>query len=176
MKRILLLVLLSGLRWEGLAGAQPANDSFTNSIQLTGTNVAYSGSYDGATTEPGEPLSLAGNTVWLAWAGPTNGYASFSLSPASQALYCGVFTGPSVSQLSQVYVNPSVGGVIRFFVSAGTVYDFQICGGGDNYTFNLQFQAFNPPSDNFSNAIICRGNDTTFPAGNSLAPWGIFFH
>lgn len=158
------LFLLIAFLLPGLVCAQPANDNFTNSVQLTGINVTYAGNFDGATTEPGEPLSLATNTVWLSWMAATNGFASVNLSPAAQSQYYDVFTGSSVSQLSRVWLGSTGGGGSRFFASAGTVYDFQVCGGADNYTFNLQFQAFNPPSDNFSNAIICRGQNTTFPS------------
>ena len=44
-----------GLLCAWSASAVSPNDSFANSVQLSGTNITYSGNFVDATLEPGEP-------------------------------------------------------------------------------------------------------------------------
>src|SRR4051812_29800571 len=52
----------------GRGSAQPANDSFANRLQLTGTNITNSVSNTGATAETGEPshngTNAALSSIW----------------------------------------------------------------------------------------------------------------
>src|SRR5262249_36153863 len=57
-----LFLALSGILLSWGAAAVPANDSFSNAIQVSGTNVDFSGTFGDATLEPGEPHPYATNT------------------------------------------------------------------------------------------------------------------
>jgi hypothetical protein len=159
MRSILRIVLLSLIlsAAASVRGA-PANDNFTNSVQITDTNFTYSGNFTDATLEPGEPCPYATNTVWMSWAAPADGYADVRMASASLPQYWAVFTGGSVDHLQPVTVVP-INPSSRFLVSQGTVYYFQFSGGADNFAFSFQFQPFPPClNDNFTNATIVRGN------------------
>lgn len=151
------LVLLSVLNFS--AAAAPANDDFANSDQVSGTNITYSGNFDGATLEPGEPQPNDTNTVWMSWEAPATGYAQVVIGRAPQFQYYAVFTGLSVTNLRPVALTPlGANSIFRFVVTAGTVYHFQFSGGADNFTFYLQFYPFGPCiNDDFADAILVKG-------------------
>lgn len=157
------LVILLG----GLVSAQPTNDNFVNSAQLTGTNITYTGNFDGAAMETGEPFNGASNTIWMSWPAPSDGIATVSKATAPQYQYYGIYTGPSVDRLQSVNLVPvGYNSIYRFMVEGGTVYYFQFSGGADNVTFNLQFLPLGPSSnDNFTNALPVAGNVINYPAG-----------
>src|SRR6266446_6770480 len=116
------------------ASASPDNDAFTNSVQLTGTNITYSGTLTGATLEPGEPQPFGTNTVWVSWEAPATGYVQVA-APS----YWAVFTGPTVDHLQQVALIPRYfNNLYRFVVTERTVYHFQFSGGADIFTFSFQ--------------------------------------
>jgi hypothetical protein len=142
------------------ASAVPLNDSFSNSIQLSGTNISYSGNFVDATLEPGEPHPYGTNTVWFSWAAPATG--SVQMSATTQEFgqpAVGnpptVFTGSAVDHLQAVPAsNPG-----RFVAIAGMVYQFQVSGPQTNYQFSLQFQPYGPSAnDYFTNATLLVGN------------------
>src|SRR5215469_3994756 len=62
--------------------AQPANDNFTNAIALLGADGVIFGNNVNATTEPGEPTTVAGSpsgaSIWYSWTAPGTGTATFS--------------------------------------------------------------------------------------------------
>jgi hypothetical protein len=167
------VLTLSGLLWSWGASAAPANDSFSNSVQLSGTNITYPGSFGDATLEPGEPHPYATNTVWLSWAAPATGPVQIELEPQAfgqpQAPFpAAVFTGSTLDHLQPVQTarifsyQPDP---VRFVAMAGVVYQFQLSGPQTNYTFALQFQPYGPcTNDYFTNAIVIQGD---FPV---LAP------
>ncbi len=76
------LAVLAGLGL-GVAQAQPANDNFTNAIDLTpyGATGSTNGSNAGATIEPGEQnigvVSPVFASVWYSWTAPTNETTEF---------------------------------------------------------------------------------------------------
>lgn len=159
MKKIFMFALMAALSlWAFSMAAQPANDNFTNSDQVSGTNITYSGTFTGATLEPGELQLFGSNTVWMSWVAPATGYTQVSLAPAPQSQYYVVFTGNSVTNLSQVPLRSlSMNGNYRFTATAGTAYHFQFSGGISNFTFYLQLYPFRAcTNDNFSDAILRR--------------------
>src|ERR1039457_3552368 len=91
-----------------LSQAQPANDMFANRIVITGTNIVVTGSSVGATRETGEPYH-AGNTggasVWWSWKAPYVGTVTISTAGSSFDTLLGIYTGTSVSALTEVASN-----------------------------------------------------------------------
>jgi hypothetical protein len=89
--------------------APPANDSFAGRIILTGTNIVATGSNVGATKEPGEPPNLAGDpggaSVWWQWTAPSSDTFTISTAGSSFDTLLGVYTGSSVSVLTEVASN-----------------------------------------------------------------------
>ncbi len=158
---ILCLVALSLLSAFSASAVSP-NDSFSNSVQLSGTNVTYSGSFADATLEPGEPHPYGTNTVWLSWAAPATGAVQIEMAPQTfgqpQAPYpAAVFTGSTIDHLQAVptkqiyFYQPDP---VRFLAVEGVVYQFQLSGPQTNYQFSLSFSPYGPCiNDNFTNAI-----------------------
>ena len=71
------LAILTSSGW----GA-PANDNFANAQVITGPAGNVSGNNLGATTEPGEPPTIAGApagaSVWYSWTAPATGPVTFN--------------------------------------------------------------------------------------------------
>jgi hypothetical protein len=80
-KAYILSLMGIGLLCAWSASAVLPNDSFSNRVQLSGTNVTYSGDYGDATLEPGEPHPYGTNTVWLTWAAPATGAVYIGSGP-----------------------------------------------------------------------------------------------
>jgi thiol-disulfide isomerase/thioredoxin len=88
--------------------AQPANNMFANRTVITGTNIAATGSNVGANKEAGEPYhagASGGASVWWSWKAPTNGTATLSTAGSSFDTLLGVYTGTSVSALTEAASN-----------------------------------------------------------------------
>ena len=179
-----------GLLCAWSASAVPANDSFSNSVQLSGTNISYAGNSAEGTLEPGEPHPYGTNTVWLSWAAPATGAALIAMAPQEfgqpQSPYpAAVFTGSTLDHLQGVQTAPIYSyqaDPARFLAVAGVVYHFQLSGPLTNYTFSLQFQPYGAcTNDYFTNAVVIGG---AFPvlapqpvAGSTMEPgepahWG----
>jgi hypothetical protein len=172
------------------ASAVSPNDSFSNSVQLSGTNITYSGNFADATLEPGEPHPYATNTVWLSWAAPATGQVEIGVEPQvfgqAQAPYpAAVFTGSTLDHLQAVRTIPIYSyqpDPVRFLAIEGTVYQFQLSGPQATYQFFLQFQPYGPcTNDNFTNAIVVQGDFSVLApqpvAGATMEPgepahWG----
>jgi hypothetical protein len=153
-----------GLLCAWSASAVSPNDSFANSVQLSGTNFVYSGNFADATLEPGEPHPYGTNTVWLSWAAPATGAAqvatvvpTFGQFPSQYPP--AVFTGSTLGSLQAVRTSPVwwyQPDPVRFLAIEGVVYHFQLSGyGTTNNNFSLQFQSYGACSnDNFTNANV----------------------
>lgn len=105
--------------------AAPPNDDFVHRIERSGPHVLATAptKLSLATSEPGEPLTGSGNTVWWTWTPPTNGTVTLT----ADWLVMGVYTGDLVSNLTEV-VSPTGEPTHIFRVTGGTVY--QIAAGG----------------------------------------------
>src|ERR1017187_2061332 len=114
----------------------PPNDYFTNrtvvnavSIMLTATNVL-------ATKEPGEPNhagNAGGHSLWWTWTAPAIGTVTLKTTNSSFTTLLGVYTGSSVTNLSQVAADNgngrSGGGAqVTFNVAAATQYQIAVDG------------------------------------------------
>ena len=87
---------------------QPANDMFANRTLISGTNVLVTGSNAGATREAGEPYHAGmngGASVWWSWKAPSVGTVTISTAGSSFDTLLGVYTGSSVTALTEVASN-----------------------------------------------------------------------
>jgi uncharacterized delta-60 repeat protein len=110
----LALVLGFGLL-AGLAGAQPANDDFTNAQTITGLTGTLSGTNNGATLEPGEPTFIntddfasVDHSVWYQWTCPSNGVVAFDTFGSSFDTVLAVYTNAVVSTNAPALTNLSL--------------------------------------------------------------------
>ena len=85
------------LRWS--QAPRPANDDFTQAIELEGAEGAVEGSGQGATLEPGEWFGSAAATTWYRWTAPRDGLWLFDSGSAGRIF---VFESDSVSTLRLV--------------------------------------------------------------------------
>src|ERR1039458_9839244 len=136
------------------------NDAFADAAPVAGTNVTYYGDYSAATSEVGEPASPAPNTIWVAWAAPFTGHASYAISSNMRTGFPCVqgFTGPSLTQL-----HPLTNNRTAFLAVAGEVYYFPFSGSGGTFFFSLGETPFTTPAnDNFTNAPLVLGPGAGF--------------
>lgn len=117
------------------AGKRPPNDAFASAIALSGHSGYMAGDSAGATAESGEPLhaDMANNSVWWTWTAPALGTATFSTAGSAFDTVLAVYTGSSVSALTEVASNDDAGsgGTSRVTFNtagAGTVYRIAVAG------------------------------------------------
>jgi thiol-disulfide isomerase/thioredoxin len=135
-----------------LSQAQPANDLFANRITITGTNIVVTGSNAGATKETGEPPYIAGSSggasVWWSWKAPFAGTVTIRTAGSNFDTLLGVYTGSSLSTLSEVASNDDEnysGGIVTskmvVDVTAGETYQIAVDGySGASGSVQLQVQ------------------------------------
>ena len=149
------LVAVAGVAYLGSSGSgamnvhltltpPPANDLFANRLPAASLFYETSGSFVGATREPGEPahtnsLDFASwpQTLWWKWTAPTD--LEVSAVPVKLTAdgigftpNIGVYTGPSVSTLTSVVASAQSGGmssrVAGFQAEPGTTYQIALGG------------------------------------------------
>lgn len=135
--------------------AQPANNAFDSRTMVTGTNVVVTGSSVGATREIGEPYhagNSGGASVWWSWTAPTNGAATISTAGSSFDTVLGVYTGSTVSALTEVGSNddenyPSIiTSKVIFDVVSNQTYQIAVDGyDGASGNVRLSVQVGPPP-------------------------------
>jgi subtilisin family serine protease len=113
----------------------PANDGFSDSVDLGGgSSAAAAGTNVGATREAGEPApsaNVGGASVWYRWTAPASGAVSVSLCGSSYDSLLTVYSGSSVSGLSQLASNDDSCGLqseVSFTAGAGTTYRIAVDG------------------------------------------------
>ena len=96
------------------AWAQPVNDLFQNAVTISGQWGSIGGTNIGATAESGEPAHAgftAASSIWYKWIAPEDGEVTFDtfgstdLGGTNLDTVLAVYTGSSVSQLTQVAAN-----------------------------------------------------------------------
>lgn len=111
----------------------PANDDFSNSITLVTPDIVIATNVV-ATLEPGEPPKIAGVTgghsVWWNWTPPSDGVATINTKGSTCRTLLGVYTGDSVSNLTQVAANNGGGtdSQVSFPAAVGTKYQIAVDG------------------------------------------------
>lgn len=111
----------------------PTNDDFVNAVEITGDSGFATGDNFGAAREEGEPEHGApgGSSVWYRWTAPSSGPATFDLCDSDFDTLLAVYTGPSVSGLTQVAANDQGCGDasrVSFQASGGTTYSIAVDG------------------------------------------------
>lgn len=110
--------------------APVTNDNFSAAQPLT-TRAGVTSSFNtGATAETGEPN--AGNSVWFRWTAPAAFPAFFKTAGSNFNTVLTVYTGASLTALTQVATNDNDGEAqtsrVEFPAVAGTVYRIQVKG------------------------------------------------
>jgi hypothetical protein len=85
-----------------------SNDAFAKAYALKGTSGIISGGNVGATKEAGEPAhagNAGGKSIWYSWTPASSGTATFSTAGSSFDTIMGIYTGTSVSALTQIGFN-----------------------------------------------------------------------
>jgi hypothetical protein len=137
----------------------PANDSFTNAQVLPAAlpQSILANNYC-ATTEPGEPWIYnvrGGASIWFSWTPSTSQVVNLTTLGSDFATLLAVYTGNSISTMSQVAANNNIGNgilqsAVTFSAVAGTDYKITVDGvNGAQGTIQLNFNA--PPNDMFAN-------------------------
>jgi hypothetical protein len=156
--------------WVETTADIPSNDYFTNRTVLTGTSVTVQGNNTFATTESGEPRirGFSGNnSLWWSWTATGSGTLSLSTYASSFPNLLAVYTGSSLSNLTQVAAAVSANesgnpAQLIFPVNAGTQYQIAVDGYDGSYGIVELALAFEvdttPPSVSFSapaaNAVL----------------------
>jgi hypothetical protein len=108
----------------------PPNDNFANRLPIDGMNKTVLGRNAGATTESGEPNHAyppGDRSVWWKWNAPTNGIVTLDTIGSSFTTVLGVYTGDTVSNLTQVSSSFGQYG-LSFSALAGTNYQIAVDG------------------------------------------------
>jgi hypothetical protein len=161
----------------GGGGGGPANDMFANSQSISGGSGSTTGSNVGATKESGEPDIIAGDSggasVWYSWTAPSSGDTTITTEGSNFDTILGVFTGSSVSSLTEVTSNDDANfpldstSSVTFNAQAGTTYRIAVDGyNGPQSGLHTGSIALNwsemtgprPANDNFANGQTLPGN------------------
>ncbi len=114
-----------GLQFVGL----PSNDNFVNRIQLGGTSIHVTGDTSGATREPGEPNHAGyagGHSIWWTWTAPTSGHVTLDAFGSALTTLAAVYTGDTVSSLTNVASGNATYAAIDFDCDAGVAYQIAV--------------------------------------------------
>ena len=90
------------------AHGMPANDDFTDADVIVGSSASIVASNTAATAESGEPdhaANTAAASVWWSWTAPASGSASMDTDGSSFDTVLGVYTGATVSALTEIDSN-----------------------------------------------------------------------
>lgn len=134
----------------------PANDNFTNAIVIARPTYVTNTSSLYATAEPNEPLhagQAGGRSLWWSWTAPVNGPVYLSTRASSIDTLLAVYTGTSLSNLTQVAANDDDPAGLRtsslyFEAVAGTRYRIAVDGFngvGGNIVLALNQTVTEPP-------------------------------
>jgi secreted trypsin-like serine protease len=116
---------------------QPANDDFPAALSLTGTFDSLTGQDNAnATREVGEPDHAGiegGRSLWYTWTAPASGPTSVDTCDGDFDTTIGVYTGSSVSALSEVARDDDSclrlgGSFAQFVAQAGQTYKIAVDG------------------------------------------------
>jgi uncharacterized delta-60 repeat protein/uncharacterized repeat protein (TIGR01451 family) len=132
-------VVLAVFGLAALAGAQPANDKFSDAMPLAGQWGVTNVDTTGATADTGEPAhagNLASASVWFTWVAEQSGPVTFDTFGSDFDTVLAVYTGVAVNNLNLIaandtiyyragYFNPSV---VTFNALAGQRYYIAVDG------------------------------------------------
>ena len=118
-----------------ITGLTPVNDNFSGRTAVSANGGTMTGTNVGATKEPGEPNPVnnsGGKSVWWTWTPTASGSAQIDTIGSNFDTILGVYTGSSVSSLTQVAADDDSGGnltsKVTFTAVAGTTYQIAVDG------------------------------------------------
>lgn len=167
--------------------ASPANDAFTAAQVISGNSGTANGSNVGATKEVNEPNHAAnpgGKSVWYQWTAPSSGVWQFETVGSSFDTLLAVYTGTSVSNLTQIAANDDIVGAtntisrLSFAAVGGTVYKIAVDGfnssgtGGGNAAAGTVTLSW---TSSASQPVISSFSPNSGPAGTSVVIAGANF-
>jgi hypothetical protein len=145
----------------------PDNDNFVSYATIGGTSGSDdSHSNCNGTTEPGEPTSAGGHTVWWAWTAPANGCFVFDTFGSGFDTVLDVFAGGTVSNLRLLGTSNDANGTrqsqVQFQATAGQTYYVRVDGySGDQGQILLKWHL----------AVCPPGLRITRSGGNVVVSW-----
>ena len=130
-------------------GNRASPDDFASSTAISGASGQRAASNVDAGKESGEPDHAGddgGASMWWTWTAPVTGPVTFDTQGSDFDTLLAVYTGSSVSRLTEVAANDDSGGNawsgVRFNVQQGQAYHVAVDGwGGDSGTIVLNWQA-----------------------------------
>jgi Ca2+-binding RTX toxin-like protein len=150
-----------GLQW---AQNPPANDDFASPTSITGATGKAFGGNSRSTGEPGEPNhgSIPDRSVWYSWTAPEAGAVSFNTRESNFDTALAVYTGTSITGLTQLASNDQYNGSdqsrVVFNATAGTTYRIAVDGfGATTGNVGLQWTTKPPANDDFAQARTLSG-------------------
>ncbi|MDJ0515403.1 MAG: S8 family serine peptidase [Trichodesmium sp. MO_231.B1] len=155
------------------------NDNFSNSNPLTGSSDNVEASNFEATSEDGEPLHAGGvdpnegSSVWWNWTAPTSGLVTITTNGSDFDTILGIYTGDSVSDLTEVASNDDSGeglqSLVTFDAVEGTNYKIAVdgyLGEQGNIVLDLVQQRTPTSNDNFADSATLTGTSDSATASN----------
>ncbi|MFK3983751.1 trypsin-like serine protease [Micromonospora sp. NPDC050397] len=137
--------------------SRPSQDQFTAASTLAGNAGSVVGTNENATVDPAEPAGET--TVWYTWTPTISGNAKVTLNQHGFDSELHVYTGSSVSALTQVAYNDDANGTLQsevdFSAVAGTTYRLRVDGYDFDYgRFRLGYGVNRPVNDDFANSQL----------------------
>lgn len=148
--------------------SEATNSSFAERAVITGTSASLMAPGPSVAAGGGGP-NPSTNQLWWSWTAPVSGSAGLSTDRTIFFNSVTVYTGSSVSNLTQV-ASTNRSGELDFPVVAGTTYHivssstYSPFGGNIMLTLGLP-----PPNDAFANRIALTGTNLTVSANNVAA-------
>jgi kumamolisin len=153
------------------------NDNFDNATVIAGPSGAITGNNVGATRQAGEPEidgNPGGASIWYEWTPSFSGQVTFTTFGSSFDTLLGVYTGVSVTALTQIAANDGYGNTancsVTFQVNAGTTYHIAV-DGFDGATGNTVLNW----SKNSSLPVVSNFSPNAGPVGTPLIITGSAF-
>jgi len=122
------------------------NDAFVNRTVLSGASFGVTGANSGYSKELNEPVhagNVGGRSAWWTWTATANGAFSINTTGSAFDTLMSVYTGNTVSSLTQIASNDDAGpgvftSTLTFTAVSGTVYQIVVDGyGGNNGAITL---------------------------------------
>ncbi len=165
--------------------APPPNDAFANATLLGGASGSEAGSNIAGTKEPGEPNHAGdpgGHSVWYSWTAQKNGVYTFNTTGSSFDSLLAIYTGTTVSTLTQVAANDDFNGGITssasFSATAGSTFYIAVDGFGGatgNIALNWMGTLTPPVVTSFSPASGSPGGPVTITGTGFMGATNVAF-
>jgi subtilisin family serine protease len=159
------------------------NDYFSSARLISGTSGSVNDTNTSATRETGEPITRGStaSTKWYSYTPASSGTLTVNTNGSSYDTVLGVFTGSSVSSLSNVASDDDSGdgynSLVSLSVSSGTTYFVQVGAYSSgaigaitlNWSLGLTSCYGSPVNDNLSCATVLNGSSGLIGVSNTSA-------